>query len=79
MIWNKKERNCFRNYFFLNSPGLGILEVVMNHEYVVFEVRGVDETIVAELAHEPTDPLVNTAGGRMFKMSSLFCVTNHIN
>jgi hypothetical protein len=72
MIWNKKERNCFKNYFFLNSAGLRILEVVMNHEDVVLEVRGVDETVVAELAREPTDPLVNTAQGRRYKMSSLF-------
>ncbi len=42
----------------------------------MLEVRGVDETVVAELAPEPTDPLVNTARGRRYKMSSLFCVTN---
>ncbi len=41
----------------------------------MLEVGGVDETVVAELAREPTDSLVNTARGRRYKMSSVFYVT----
>jgi hypothetical protein len=40
---------------------LGVLEVVVDHEDVMLEVGGVDETVVAELAAKAPYTLVDTA------------------